>query len=104
MEDIKLGQGQQCPVCKTWNHSGLTLPFECVECTKPLITNKEPVAEVPCSVGLKALRPKGEPHPAMISIYAYADEIEDKDPERADAICEIALDLEIKLWHLDKGF
>ena len=52
MKDAKLGQGQQCPVCKTWNHSGLTLPLECVECIKPLMAKTEPVAEVPCSAGV----------------------------------------------------
>ena len=52
MEDVKLGQGQQYPVCETWNRSGLTLPFECVECTKPLKGKTNPVAEVPCSAGL----------------------------------------------------
>ena len=69
----------------------------------PLITQTAPVAEVPCSGVLCTLRPNGEPHPAMISIYAYADEIEDKEPERSDSICSLAMQLEEKLWKMAVG-
>ena len=73
------------------------------ECYGPLNAQKAPVAEVPCSDGLCTLRPNGEPHPAMISIYAYADEIEDKEPERSDSICSLAMQLEEKLWKMAVG-
>ena len=70
---------------------------------KPLMPQKAPVAEVPCSAGLCTLRPNGEPHPAMTSIYAYVDEIEDKEPVRADSICSLAMQFEEKLWEMAVG-
>ena len=89
-----------------WLHKQVCSGFICHACRnifKPLKNEKEPVAKLHCSDGLGPLRPEGEPHPAMKLIYAYVDGIEDNEPERADDICSIALQLEKKLWELDKG-
>lgn len=103
MEDVKLGEPQVCPACKALNPAGLYLPFECLECAKIPKEKTASGSKVPCSAGLCTLRPNGEPHPAMISIYVYADEIEDKEPERADSICSLAMQLEEKLWKMAVG-
>ena len=68
------------------------------DCYKQTNDNKSAFSE-----GLCALRHNGEPHPAMKSIYDYVDEIEDKEPERADSICSLAMQLEEKLWKMPVG-